>query len=77
VVLGAFGAVRQFFLYGELIWGTVYVVLGGFWGVRQFSIMGSLFWALCRWYWVVLGELRNFPLWKVHLGYCLGGFGWF
>jgi hypothetical protein len=28
------------FLYGGLIWGTVWMVSGGFWGVRQFSLIG-------------------------------------
>jgi hypothetical protein len=28
-------------------------------------------------FWVVLGELGNFPLWEVDLGHCVGGFGWF
>jgi hypothetical protein len=26
---------------------------------------------------VVLGELGNFPLWRVDLGHSLGGFEWF
>ena len=53
------------------------VVLGGFGGVKQFFFMGSRFEALCSWFWVVLGELGNFPLWGVDLGHCVGGFGWF
>jgi hypothetical protein len=40
MVLGGFWEVRQFFLHGGLIWGTVWMVLSGFWGVRQFSFMG-------------------------------------
>jgi hypothetical protein len=83
VVLGELG---NFPLLG-LIWGTV-VVLGGFGGVRQFSFIGvdlghcvGGFWKSGNfhgsWFWVVLGELGNFPLWGVDLGHCVGGFGWF
>jgi hypothetical protein len=49
------------------------VVFGGFGGAGQFSFMGSWFLALCRWFWVVLGELGNYPSWRVDLEHCVGG----
>jgi hypothetical protein len=50
------------------------VVLGGFRGITQFSFMESSFGVLFRWFWVVLRELGNIPLWGVDLGPCVGGF---
>jgi hypothetical protein len=62
MVLGGFWRVRQCSVVGELLWGTVYIVLGVSQRVRQFSLVGGCFGALCRWFWVVFGELGNFPL---------------
>ena len=47
------------------------MVLGGFGGVRQFSLMVVDF-GHCvggfGWFWVVLGESGNFPLWGLIRG---------